>query len=251
MAGSEVVIREVTPGVVTFSKPFTIFGLFPVGGRSTAVRLADGGVWLLASTPLTDETKKRLDELGEVKYIVGPDAVHNLYLPEYKSAYPSASLIGVVGHLTKPSLSSVVSSFVGVYGRDEANDSSKFGYAKDNEIEAVYFSGWKNQDVAFLHRASRTLIVADLLFNLPAKEQYSAPGSGSPSSLLWKGFKPGTWLHKWLVGSKVMTSDQKAMQRDAKTVAGWDFDRVIMCHGDAIETGGKKAWTDTYEKFLA
>jgi hypothetical protein len=34
-----------------------------------------------------------------------------------------------------------------------------------------YFSGFQNKDVAFLHKASKTLIVADLLMNLPAKEQ--------------------------------------------------------------------------------
>ncbi len=34
-----------------------------------------------------------------------------------------------------------------------------------------YFSGFKNKDVAFFHPASKTMIEADLLFNLPATEQ--------------------------------------------------------------------------------
>ena len=34
-----------------------------------------------------------------------------------------------------------------------------------------YFSGFRNKDVAFLHAPSKTLIVADLIFNLPATEQ--------------------------------------------------------------------------------
>ena len=34
-----------------------------------------------------------------------------------------------------------------------------------------YFSGFKNKDVAFFHQASKTMIEADLLFNLPATEQ--------------------------------------------------------------------------------
>lgn len=34
-----------------------------------------------------------------------------------------------------------------------------------------YFSGFVNKDIAFNHVASRSLIVADLLFNLPANEQ--------------------------------------------------------------------------------
>ena len=34
-----------------------------------------------------------------------------------------------------------------------------------------YFSGHESKEVAFLHKPSKTLIEADLLFNLPAKEQ--------------------------------------------------------------------------------
>jgi hypothetical protein len=34
-----------------------------------------------------------------------------------------------------------------------------------------YFSGFRNKDVAFLHVASKSLIEADLLLNLPATEQ--------------------------------------------------------------------------------
>ena len=37
-----------------------------------------------------------------------------------------------------------------------------------------YFSAFKNKDVAFLHKDSKSLIEADLLFNLPPNEQVSA-----------------------------------------------------------------------------
>jgi hypothetical protein len=64
---SETVIREVAKGVWTFSKPFSRFGVIPFGGRSTAIKLRDGGVWVLASTPLEAETKAKIDDLGPVK----------------------------------------------------------------------------------------------------------------------------------------------------------------------------------------
>jgi hypothetical protein len=48
--------------------PFYRYNIFPVGGRSTAVKLKSGGVWLLASTPLNDVTRTKLNELGELKY---------------------------------------------------------------------------------------------------------------------------------------------------------------------------------------
>lgn len=40
-----------------------------------------------------------------------------------------------------------------------------------NLRHSSYFSGFRNKDVAFLHSPSKTLIVADLIFNLPATEQ--------------------------------------------------------------------------------
>lgn len=43
----------------------------------------------------------------------------------------------------------------------------------NSAVNTSYFSGFRNKDVAFLHIASRTLIQADLLFNLPATEQVS------------------------------------------------------------------------------
>lgn len=37
-----------------------------------------------------------------------------------------------------------------------------------------YFSGYNNKDVAFFHKESKTLLEADLLFNLPPYEQVEA-----------------------------------------------------------------------------
>ena len=48
-------------------RPFKRFDLIPFGGRSTAIKLRNGDVWVLASTPLNDVTKAKLSELGPVK----------------------------------------------------------------------------------------------------------------------------------------------------------------------------------------
>jgi len=53
--------------LVPFCRPFSRFGIIPFGGRSTAIKLRNGGVWVLASTPLETETKAKIDELGPVK----------------------------------------------------------------------------------------------------------------------------------------------------------------------------------------
>jgi len=40
------------------------------------------------------------------------------------------------------------------------------------------------------------------------------------------------------------------MKRDVKTVAEWDFERIIPCHGDVIEKDGKKAWRELFKWYL-
>jgi hypothetical protein len=65
------------------SSAFTRLGLFKIGGRSTAIKLASGGVWVLASTPLTAETKATIDRLGPVQFVVGPNSVHHLFLGKF------------------------------------------------------------------------------------------------------------------------------------------------------------------------
>jgi len=241
---SEIVQREVAPGVWTFSKPFARFGVWPIGGRSTAVKLSDGGVWVLASTPLDADTKARLRELGPVKYIVSPDAVHHLYLGEYKKEYPEAKLIAPQAAIERHNDSEL--KFDGAWGRDPAG--TKYGF--EDDIEHLFFPGFETKEVAFLHKASKSLIEADLLFNLHSvKEQYSRTKQSS-RFLGIGGLKigPKSWIYPRLLWSQ--GTNKEEMKRDVKTVSGWDFDRIIPCHGDVIETGGKQAWNDSYKLYL-
>ncbi|KAJ7253685.1 hypothetical protein B0H12DRAFT_1116186 [Mycena haematopus] len=238
----ELVIREVTPEITTFSKPFARFGFLPFGGRSTAVRLSTGDVWVLASTPLTPDTKAAIDKLGPVKWIMGADAVHHMFLGQYKKEYPEAKVIGVEALVEKKKADGLVLD--GAYGKDTPD--TKYGF--EDEIYACYFSGFANKDVAWFHASSKTLIVADLLFNLPGNEQYSKSKSNAKVPIFGK-LDPWGSVHKRFVWGQ--GKDKTAMARDAKTVLGWAPERIIMCHGDVIETEGTKAWASAYSKYLS
>ncbi|KAI0075942.1 hypothetical protein K474DRAFT_1663574 [Panus rudis PR-1116 ss-1] len=236
------VIREVTKDVWTFSTPFKRFGIIPFGGRSTAIKLSSGGLWVLASTPLNDVTKAKLAELGEVKWIVGADAVHYMFLNEFKQAYPNAKVIAV--DAAAPQVEKDGLKLDGAWGRDPPD--TKYGFESD--VQHCYFSGFKNKDVAFFHPASKTLIEADLLLNLPCKEQYSKTKESGNIPVLGGYANPWSSLHKRIAWS--LGVDKEAMKRDAATVAGWNFDRIIPCHGDVIEKRGKEAWMSVYEWYL-
>jgi len=240
----DLVIREVTSDIVTFSRPFGRgpFGFLPWGGRSTAVKLSTGDVWVLASTPLTEDTKAAIDALGPVKWIISADIVHHIFLGQFKKAYPEAKVIGVDGIKEKKKLNKEDLVIDGEYGVD----STLYGF--EDEIKSCYFSGFQNKDVAFLHVASKTLIVADLLFNLPGTEQYSKSKTSPKIPIIGK-LNPESGVLRWMLWK--IGADKDAMRRDVKIVCAWDFDRIIMCHGDVIESNGKKAWEDSYSRYLS
>ncbi|KAK0192105.1 hypothetical protein F5146DRAFT_1038348 [Armillaria mellea] len=255
---SELVVRE------WFSRPFSRMGM-PFGGRSTAIKLKNGGVWVLASTPLDDETKTKLNELGPVQYIIGADAVHHLFLTEFKTAYPHARLIAPKDAIKRHDNKDL--KFDGAWGLDAPD--TKYGFEDEVrlygstslsmltglQIKHCYFSGFINKDVAFLHEPSKSMIQADLLLNLPATEQYSKSDTSGKVPIIGS-LGPQSWLHPrftWTMGTdKERRSNhlQGPMKKAANTVDGWDFVRIIPCHGDVIERDAKQAWKDAYKFFL-
>ncbi|KAG8837533.1 hypothetical protein FRB91_008977 [Serendipita sp. 411] len=232
---SETIIRQsrglqLAPSLCIFSRPFKRFGILPVGGRSTAIKLQNGDVWVLASTTLDEPTKTKIDSMGNVKYIVSPDAEHDAFLNEFKSAYPDAKLIGVAPLAAKKT--ELV--FDGAYGREP--EGTAYGF--EPEIEARYFPETVNHDVAFFHRETKSLIQADLLWNL----------KGSGPSMLSGIMSPYSGLHKQF--AKFTSSDRAATKINVHKVAEWDFDMIIPCHGDVIETEAKQAWKAAYEAYF-
>lgn len=257
---TETVVHAFSPHLTTFSRPFARFGVFPVGGRSTAVQLQEppnkGALWVLASTPLDGPTRDKVKEMGDdVKFIVAPDFVHHLYVKEWADAFPSAKCIGVEGLDEKRK----DIKWAGLYGKDSAEASSSYGF--ENEIQARYFPTFANKDVVFLHKASRSLIVADLIFNLPGNEQYASTPKGKPTSPIpflvsfAKYLQPYSGLHAsflWLAGSasgQGSAQDKRSQfAKDAAAVASWDFDRIIPCHGDVVDGKGREAWLSAFKK---
>jgi hypothetical protein len=114
----------------------------------------------------------------------------------------------------------------------------------DNEFDSEYVFAHGNKELVFNHKPSKTLIEADLLFNLPATEQFSKSGENPSSGIFTKLFVgvmntngPATWQKRalWLQSAE----DRPAFNQSMAKIQKWDFDRIIPCHGDVIETGGK------------
>ncbi len=68
-------------------------GLFPIGGRSTAIRLPSSEVFVYVSSPHTPATAGTIAKMGEVQWLVTPDGEHSLYIEDFVKAYPNAKYV--------------------------------------------------------------------------------------------------------------------------------------------------------------
>lgn len=115
----------------------------------------------------------------------------------------------------------------------------------DREFEVEYVGSHANKELVVLHKPEKTLIEADMMFNLPAHEQYSRSGESATGGVWTRLFVamqnttgPATWQKRflWYVAS---AGDRQGFAQSVKRINGWDFERIVPCHGDVIETGAK------------
>lgn len=225
-------LRAIAPDVWVAERRQRFFGL-EVGTRMTVLRLAGGRLLLHSPVALDDGLRHELDALGRVCFAVAPNRVHHLYAGRVAAAYPEARLWVAPGLPRKrPDL-----LFAGVLG-DQAP--AEWG----DEVEQVFFRGrpYENE-VVFLHRPSRTLILCDLAFNF-------GPRAAAPTRFLMRligsygRFGPTTL-------DPLLIRDRAAARQSLQRILEWDFDRVIVAHGDILPTGGRAALRRGYQWLLA
>ncbi|WAM25700.1 DUF4336 domain-containing protein [Myxococcus sp. NMCA1] len=83
--------RQVADDVHVLAVEFRIGGM-DLGGRMTAVRLPDGGLWLHSPVRFSPEARAAVDALGPVRFLVAPNLMHHLYVRDWAAAYPDAKV---------------------------------------------------------------------------------------------------------------------------------------------------------------
>ena len=223
---------ELARNIWIAERPQRFYGL-EVGTRMTVVRLADGNLLLHSPVVLDPELRRELDSIGRVCFTVAPNRVHHLHAGEVAEAYPEARLWVAPGlERKRPDL-----QFVGVLG-DEAPAEWK------EEVDQVFFRGrpYENE-VVFFHRASRTLIMCDLAFNF-------GPRAAPPTRLLMRLLRSyGRFGPSKL--DPLLIRDRRAARQSLERILAWDFDRVVVAHGDVLESGGREALRQGYAWLLA
>jgi len=225
-------LRELAPGQLWIAEmPFQRPGL-ELGARMTVVRLADGGLFIHSPIALSPALKQEIDALGPVRFIVSPFRFHYAHLPEFAVAYPEARIYAPP-HFKKK-LPGV--RFHGVLG-----DVPEPGWAQDLD-QAAFRGNALDDEVDFLHRPSRTLILTDLCFCLPARGSWLARRIAGFLGVL-ETFGPTLTF-------RLFTRDRRAARASVERILAWDFDRIIIAHGTIIESGGHAAFRKAFAWLL-
>jgi hypothetical protein len=186
----------------------------------TIVRLRSGELIIHSTGPFTSEDVATILALGRPGWLLEVMLRHDTFSKQGRQAFLGIPFLApkgfneVVGFPTEP-LSPAPANW-------------------GDELLILPLEGIPSiQEHVVFHRASRTLIVADLLFNF------------GPEASAWTRFlvlcAVGRQHHPGMSRPfRMAIKDQAAFQQSVKTLTSWGFDRVIVGHGEVIETDGHR-----------
>lgn len=214
-----------------YNHPLKLAGM-DIGHRMTVIRLKKNELFIHSPAPLDDTLINELKSLGRVSAVIAPSRMHDLFLIPYFKSYPQAQFYCAPGLAEEhPQLPFT------------AELSLAKNYFWNEEIQQLIIHGMpKVNEVVFLHRSSSSLIVADLVFNL-----------GRDNSLLTNGYLFLAGAYRKTTPSrlfKLLIKDKQAMKLSIEIMLLWDFDRLIMGHGDIVNTSAKDALRKAYAWLL-
>lgn len=196
------------------------------GTRMNVVRLGDGGLFVHSPVALDDATRRAVDALGEVRAVVAPSVFHHLYVAQWMAAYPRALFAACPGlEWKRPDL-----AFSCVLG-----DVPHAIWS--NDLEQVYFSARRENEVVFFHRKSRTMICCDALLNLGKHRSLRT----RLSARLMGNTEPGFgWPERFMIRNRTLA------RRQVDRILEWPIEHILLAHGDVITTDGREVVRRAY-----
>jgi hypothetical protein len=205
--------------------------------RMTAIRLASGRIMLHSPCHITPALADDIAACGPVGHIVVPGNFHHLHAVSAQAAFPDAKTWICPGIETKrPDL-----TYDGILG-----DSAPADWI--GEIDQVLVQGARiMREVAMYHRASRTLILVDLIENFTD----ATPNIGGTLKL-WFKYVLRMWANpKPAPEYRMGWRDRAAAANSLRRILAWDFQRIILSHGDLIDRDAHEIAAEAWSGILA
>jgi len=210
---------------------FNLIGI-NFGNRMTCIQLEDGSLCLHSPTKFDNSTLEKLINIGEIKTLICPSLMHNLFIMKWKKKNPNATLFS-------PSKAKNVSPDV-TFDNSSTKDINQLF---NNELICIPIEGMPMlQEYAFIHKASNTLILTDLAFNF-GNEMTGWPRFFVRLYGAHNKFSPTITI-------RALIKDKRAFGKSLANILSYNFDRIIVSHGHVIEKDGKKVMLEAFDKYL-
>lgn len=167
--------------------------------RVVIARLPEG-LWVHSPIPAGPALFAEVRSLGPVAYLLSPNRAHHLFLRSWQEQFPEARVL-------RPDDLVAGASFAGMRAKTIAG-APKF------------------DETVFLHEPSRTLIVTDLFLHVHEHPRWL---TRMAFRMLGAYRRPQQGVF-W----RLRTTDRAAARASLEEVLGWDFDRVLMAHGEPL-----------------
>lgn len=219
-------LEPIADGVWTLACPLRFWGV-ETGARMTLMRLSHGRLLVHSPIGLTPPLKSAVDALGPVVALVAPSKFHHLFVGQWKAAWPDALVCCCPGLEHKRAdlrWDRVLS--------DEPEPEWR------GEMDQVHFGARPLEDeVVFHHRASRTMVCADAVFNLG---RHPSPVTRAVAFLLGNRRPGATWLERFLI------RDRAAARRQIDRMLAWNAERIVLAHGPIVGRDGTEVLRRAY-----
>ncbi len=201
-----------------------MFGALPFTTRMTVIKLESGGIWIHSPVLPTEDRCTFIDQLGPVRFLIAPNKIHSLGIAPWRALYPSAE-VWASPEFSKRHTDIPVDALL--TNGDDIHWSEEIDHCVVNGHAVL-------DEVVFLHKISRTLIVTDLI------QKHETAGT----PWIWRYIQRLAGISGKNGGVpldiKLSIRNKEAMRQSIDTILGWDFDNLIISHGTCLEGGAKE-----------
>jgi hypothetical protein len=218
-------MQEIAAGLWVFRYPLRMLGT-QIGRTVTVMRLKSSDLIIHSTAPFTVEDVAAIRKIGRPRWILDATLFHDTYSREGAAAFAEARYLAPEGFRFKESAPLIPSPAEWA-----------------GEVDLLPLEGMPTvREHVFFHRSTRTLIVADLVFNF---------GPGDSGWTRWF-FRNAGGIRQFPGISRLFKAsikDRTAFQQSTQAVLTWGFDRLIVGHGGIIESGGKEKLRGALQRF--
>ncbi len=200
----------------------------PFRRRMTIIRMKySGGLLIHSPIALKEENYNWIDAIGNVDTIIAPNRFHCSDVHAYVTRYPEAKLLISQGAVKEIQKQSHFDGILPEGWKEAARPETR------SEILCLEFQGTRMlHESVFFHIESKFLVTTDLVFNLQ-REFSGAQKLFFKLNKIDKRFGPSR------IFQHVFLQNKEKARKSLEQILSWDFEGVIMSHGEILFHGGK------------